>query len=343
MSGAVVDERATRNAQRATRLGRLDVSSLDPPPRLIVNPRAGHKLGMPTNPATLPTVEAALTAVGLRFDVELTHSPGHATLLAREAVRDGCKLVIAAGGDGTVSEASAGLVHTESALGIMPLGSIMNMARTLCIPRDLHGAARTIAEGQVLAMDAGTVNDKLFLEAGGVGLTAGLFGYFNRLDRGTRHPQVVLRAMLRFVRSLRNPRLVIIADSQRFDVRAPQVTVSNAPYVGAAYVLAPEARVDDGLLDVVIFRGMSVMRILVHTALVAGGRRLPPPPGVQLVRAQSVDVSLRRRRRPLPVHADGEVVGATPAHFQVLPDALHVIVGNPEGPCAWGPPSELPT
>src|SRR5205823_13957829 len=72
--------------------------------------------------------------------------PGHATLLAREAVRDGCKLVIAAGGDGTVSEASAGLVHTESALGIMPLGSIMNMARTLCIPRDLYGAARRSEE-----------------------------------------------------------------------------------------------------------------------------------------------------------------------------------------------------
>src|SRR5207302_11169947 len=163
---------------------------------------------------------------------------------------------------------------------------------------------RTIAEGQVLAMDAGTVNDKLFLEAGGVGLTAGLFGYFNRLDRGTRHPQVVLGAMLRFVRSLRNPRLVIIADSQRFEVRPPLVTVSNAPYVGAAYVLAPEARVDDGLLDVVIFRGTSVARVLMHMALVAGGRRLPPPPGVQLVRAKSITVATLGRR-PLPVHADG--------------------------------------
>jgi diacylglycerol kinase (ATP) len=334
---AAEDERATRNAQRATELGRLDVTLLDPPPRLIVNPTAGHKLGMPTHPATLQAVEDALTAAGLHVERVLTRFPGHATLLAKDAVREGCKLVIAAGGDGTVSETGAGLVHAETVLGIMPLGSIMNMARTLCIPRDLHGAARTIAEGQVLAMDAGSVNDKLFLEAGGVGLTAGLFGYFNRLDRGTTRPQAVLRAMFRFVRGLRSPRLVIIADGRQFDVRAPQVTVSNGPYVGAAYVLAPEARVDDGLLDVVIFRGMSVGRILVHMALVAGGRRLPPPPGVQLVRAQSVDVSLRRRRRPLPVHADGAVVGGTPAHFQVLPDALRVIVGNPEGPCAWGP------
>jgi diacylglycerol kinase family enzyme len=113
------------------------------------------------------------------------------------------------------------------------------------------------------------------------------------------------------------------------------VTVSNGPYVGAAYVLAPQARVDDGYLDVVIFQGMGVLRVLVHMALVADGRRLPPPPGVQLVRAKSIDIH-KRRRRPLPVHADGDVVGVTPTHFEVVPAALRVIVGQPEGVCAWG-------
>jgi diacylglycerol kinase (ATP) len=336
---AVIDrEPATRGPEPGSRLGWLDVARLEPPPRLIVNPRAGHKLGMPTNAATMDAVAAMLKEAGLCFEMQLTESPRHATRLAREAVRDGCKLVIAAGGDGTVAEAGEGLVHTDTALGIMPLGSIMNMARALCIPRDLALAARTIADGQTLAMDVGRVRDRYFLEAGGVGLAAGLLGYFNRLDSGTRRPQSVLLAMLRFMRNLRNPRLVIVADGHRFDVRAPQVTVSNGPYVGAAYVLAPEARLDDGLLDVVIFRGMGVFRVLVHMALVAGGRRLPPPPGVQLVRARSVDVVVLRRR-PLPVHADGAAAGVTPAHFEVLPAALRVVVGRPEGPCAWSPPA----
>ena len=337
---AVIDPEPTAESSPAPsdRLGRLDVARLEPPPRLIVNPRAGHKLGLSTNTATLDAVEAALTDAGLRFEVQRTESPRHATKLARDAVREGCKLVIAAGGDGTVAEAGEGLVHTDTALGIMPLGSIMNMARALCIPRDLPSAARTIAEGQTLAMDVGRVQNRYFLEAGGVGLAAGLFGYFNRLDSGTSRPQGVLLAMVRFVRNLRNPRLVIVADGRRFDVRAPQVTVSNGPYVGAAYDLAPEARLDDGLLDVVIFRGMSVFRVLVHMALVAGGRRLPPPPGVQLVRARLVDVAVLRRR-PLPVHADGATAGVTPAHFEVLPAALRVVVGRPEGPCAWNPPA----
>jgi diacylglycerol kinase (ATP) len=302
---------------------------------LIGNSHAGHKLGMPTNTATLHAVEAALKEAGVDVVVQPTQGPKHATELARAAVRDGCKLVIAAGGDGTVAEAAAGLVHTDATLGIMPLGSVMNMARTLCIPRDLRQAARTIANGQVLAMDVGSVANHLFLEAGGVGLAAGLFGYFNRLDTGVR-PRNVIRAGWRFLNHLGSPRLLIVADGQRFDVRALMVTVSNGPYVGAAYALAPQARIDDGLLDVVIFHGMGVMRMLMHMALVAGGRRLPSPQGVQLVRARSVQVAVQRRR-PLPVHADGAAVGVTPTRFDVLPAALRVLVGTPEtgATCAW--------
>ncbi len=317
-----------------SRLGRIDVTGLHPPARLIVNPRAGHKLGMPTNVSTLQSVEQALSLAGLRFDVRKTRSRHHATRLAWEAVEEGCQLVIAAGGDGTIAEVGEALVHTDTALGIMPLGSIMNMARALCVPRDLDAAARVIAEGVTLAMDVGRVANHVFLEAGGMGLAAGLFGYFNRLDRGYSRPVGLARAMLRFARDLRNPRVVVSADGRHFDVRAPQVTISNGPFVGAAYVLAPQARIDDGLLDVMIFEEMSVFRVLVHMALVAGGRRLPPPPGVHLVRARQIDLGVRRRR-PLPVHADGDVVGVTPAHVEVVPAALRVLVGQPGEPCAW--------
>jgi diacylglycerol kinase (ATP) len=320
----------------AGRMSQLDLSTLDVPPRLIVNSRAGHKLGMPTNAATVDSVELALKEAGLDVVVQQTDAPRHATELARAAVRDGCKLVIAAGGDGTVAEAAEGLVHSDTVLGIMPLGSVMNMARTLCIPRDLKQAASMLAQGHVLAMDVGSIANRLFLEAGGVGLAAGLFAYFNRLDSGAR-PRNVVRAAWRFVNHLGSPRMLIVADGQRFDVRALMVTVSNGPYVGAAYALAPNARIDDGLLDVVIFRRMGVMRILLHMALVAGGRRLPSPQGVQLVRAKSIQIAVQRRR-PLPVHADGAVIGVTPSRFEVLPAALRVIVGNPEtgAACTWG-------
>jgi YegS/Rv2252/BmrU family lipid kinase len=306
---------------------------------LIFNPHAGQKLGLATNPSGPDEVQRALATAGVEFEPCPTQYAGHAITLARQAVAEGRRLVIAAGGDGTVHEVAQALAGSETALGVMPLGSVMNVARTLCIPRDLGAAARLIAGGEVLAMDLGKVGNMYFLEAAGVGLAAGLFGYFEQLDaRGLRAR--TLEAALRFVRDFGVPRLWIEADGSTREVRAPMVTVANAPFVGAAYALAPDARIDDGLLDVVIFRGLGVGRVLLHLVAVFGGRRLPPPPGTIVLRARSVRVALvNSRRRPLPIHVDGTAIGITPAHFELVPGALRVLVGQPAAgtSCAWRP------
>jgi YegS/Rv2252/BmrU family lipid kinase len=323
--------------QVPTRYRTLDVRALEPPPVLVFNPNAGQKLGLSTNSGSADAVQTALTGAGVPFVARPTERAGHATELAREAVVAGCRLVIAAGGDGTVGEVAQALVGTPTVLGVMPLGSIMNVARTLCLPRDLPEAAEVIRGGRVLLMDVGRAEDTYFLEAAGVGLDAGLFAYFNRVDSGTR-PLGAVRALFRFLRGLGTPRLLIEADGRRFEIRSPLVTVANSPFVGAAFAVAPEARIDDGLLDVVVYRGAGVLRVLFHLLTVAGGRRLPPPARAEAFRVHSIHV-VTRRRRPLPVHADGDPIGATPVRFDVVPAALQVLVGMPEegGECAWAP------
>jgi YegS/Rv2252/BmrU family lipid kinase len=322
-------------APRADRWGQCDPRTLRAPAALIFNPQAGQKLGLATNAGSADDVQAALRAEGIRFDPRPTAHAGHATELAHQAVAEGRQLVIAAGGDGTVNEVAHGLAGTETVLGLMPLGSVMNVARTLWVPRDLALAARTIAEGKVLAMDMGRVGDRFFLEAAGIGLDAGLLGYFDRLEGGA--PRLgLLRAVVRFLGRLGSPRVRVEYDGGRIEARAPMVSVANGPYVGAAYAIAPDARIDDGLLDVVVFRHTSIARVLLHLALVAGGRPLAPPPQARTARARSVRVRTRRRR-PLPVHADGDPLGATPVQVEVAPAALRVIVGPPDetGICAW--------
>jgi len=323
----------------ASRHALLDIRRLAQPSVLIFNPNSGQKLGMSTNAGGAREVQDALRAAGVPFDPWPTERAGHATELARKAVAEGRALVIAAGGDGTADEVAQALAGTDVVLGIMPLGSVMNVARTLCIPRDLPEAARVIAGGEVLAMDLGKVGDVYFLEAAGVGLDAGLFGYFEQLERkGLRRN--VFGAALRFLRGLGTPRLAVQVDGRRYQVRAPMIAVANGPFVGAAYALAPDARVDDGLLDVVIFQGASVPRMLFHLLAVAGGRRLSVPPEARVLRARSVRIASRRGRRTLPVHADGTAIGATPISFEVVPSALRVIVGSAEegAACAWGAP-----
>src|SRR5438132_9969759 len=103
----------TASAQVAGRMSRLDIPALEMPPRLIVNPHAGRKLGLPTNASTVEAVAQALNEAGLTVVIQPTRAAKHGTQLARAAVQDGCKLVIAAGGDGTVAEIAAGLVHTD--------------------------------------------------------------------------------------------------------------------------------------------------------------------------------------------------------------------------------------
>jgi YegS/Rv2252/BmrU family lipid kinase len=322
--------------ERTERWGSIDLRDLRQPAILVFNPNAGRKLGVDTNSGSADEVQAALRAEGIPFDPRPTERAGHATDLARQAVAEGRELVIAAGGDGTVNEVAHGLANTQTALGLMPLGSIMNVARTLWVPRDLGGAARTIADGKVLAMDMGRIGDHFFLEAAGIGLDAGLFGYFERLESGAGRFGT-LRAASRFLRHLGSPRVTLECDGSRLETRAPMVSVANGPYVGAAYAIAPDARIDDGLLDVVIFRHTSIPRVLLHLALIAGGRPLPPPPQARTLRVRSVHIS-KRHGRPLPVHADGEPIGVTPAQFAVAPAALRVVVGPPEstGICAWG-------
>jgi diacylglycerol kinase (ATP) len=323
---------AIRNVDR---WGHIDVRSLAKPAALIFNPHAGQKLGIATNAANAETVQAALREAQVPFDSWPTERAGHATELARRAIAEGRQLVIAAGGDGTVNETALGLANSDTVLGLMPLGSIMNVARTLWVPRDLPLAARTLVEGKTLAMDMGRVGDRYFLEAAGVGLDAGLFGYFDRLD--SSGPRLgILRAALRFLRQLGSPRLVVDYDRGQIRARAPMVSVANGPYVGAAYAIAPDARIDDGLLDVVIFRGTSIPRVLLHLALIAGGRPLPPPAQAQTLRAEWVRVR-RQGRRPLPVHTDGTPMGVTPVEIRAAPAALRVVVGPPDesGIRAW--------
>jgi diacylglycerol kinase (ATP) len=325
----------TADAQRTGRWGQMASRSLRQPAALVFNPNAGHKLGVDTNSGSAEAVQVALRAEGILFDPWPTERAGHATDLARQAVAEGRELVIAAGGDGTANEVAHGLANTQTVLGLMPLGSVMNVARTLWIPRDLAGAARTIAEGKVLAMDMGRTGERFFLEAAGVGLDAGLFGYFERLESGG-DPFGVLRAGIRFLRQLGSPRITLEHEGGRLETRAPMVSVANGPYVGAAYAIAPNSRIDDGLLDVVVFRHTTIPRVLLHLALIAGGRPVRPPAETRTLRVKSVRVS-KRRGRPLPVHVDGDPIGVTPAHFEVAPAALRVVVGPPEdtGICAW--------
>ena len=295
---------------------------------LIVNPNAGRKAGLTTNAFGVEDARALLERHGVEAEIWETERPGHGTALARKAARERYRRVIAAGGDGTAEEVAEGLVGTTVELGILPLGSIMNIARMLGIPRDLDAAARVIKERRVARIDVGRASTQArsdyFIEAAGVGIDAGLFAYVNQIDGGNWRS---LRPLITYMWRYRPRRLTLVLDGRPMRFRAMMVSVANGPYVGAALAVAPDARLDDHKFDVEVFTRFGKLELLRHFLSIAGGRRVYHPK-VRTFRAQTVEVI---PDRPMMVHGDSRPLATTPARFEVLPSALAVIVGGEPG------------
>lgn len=287
---------------------------------VILNPEAGRRGPVSTSDASTEEIARALDLAGLRYELVVPDDPDAIPLLARAAVERGAELVVAAGGDGTVRMVADGVIGSQAALGILPLGSVMNIARMLEIPRELDQAAALLATAPLLAIDVGEVDGHRFFEGVSIGLSSEVFRFVDELQQGQ------LGSPLDFLRTLRRyrPRRVrLLIDDRPLTARALAVVIANGPYVGAGLTVAPDARLDDGLLDIVLFRRFSRWGLFRHFVGIAFGRR----------RYHSKILTLPGRhirveaRSPLPVRADGNDHGTTPIEVRVIPRALTVIAG----------------
>jgi diacylglycerol kinase (ATP) len=295
----------------------------------IVNPVAGRKtLARLWRPSPSLAVRGALAEVAIEADIVMTAGPDDATDLAKQAVADGRALLIAAGGDGTVEDVLQALVGSSTALGILPLGSAMNLARSLGIPRDLSSAAQLIARGRVLAADVGRVGEaRYFVEAAGVGLDPVMLADW----ASGRGPGARIRQAFAWLRMTEPPQVAIRADGEEEVVRTMLVRVANSPYFGLGSMIAPGVRLDDGRLRLLVYRNWGVTDLARHQLAALVTRHWPLPSGGEPPFARTVEIAVLGKRE-LPVHADGRLVGTTPVRLAVVPAALRVLAGDGPSP-----------
>lgn len=296
--------------------------------RTIRNSAAGTKGGLSTNSCSADELCALAERHGLGQDIVEPPDEDAARAAVRAAVADGVDVVVAAGGDGTVGLVAEGLLDSPTALAILPLGSVMNVARALGIPRDLEAAAALIPASEIATIDAGQAEAAdgrrvRFLEAGSVGMNAAIFREAQRFDDGDWVS--ILRTIWVALR-YRPARMRLEVDAGTARTRALMVTVSIGPYTGAGMTVAPDARLDDGRFDVRVFRGFSKWELVRHLASIAFGRRRYAP-HVSTYRSATVRIS---SARPLPARADGIDLGTTPVTFRTLPGALRVVSPRPQ-------------
>ncbi len=300
---------------------------------LIYNPHAGAKRKLiPSRvpPVTLEDIKDHLAQYQIPVDYHPTKYAGHATLLAKELSKD-YPIILAAGGDGTVGEVANGLVNTDTTLGIIPLGSFMNVAKMLSIPTEIEKAVALIKIGRTRKIDMGCVTQMdgkalpspyYFLESAGIGMEAQIHEYILQLEKGDKS---ALIRMVKTVLEYYSRKTTLVLDQKVIETKAIMIAVSNGPYTGANLAIAPKAKLNDHLLTVTQFKMTKWEFFNYFFKLIRAKRRYSPK--VSTSQAKEVEI---KTTSPRSVHADARIFGQTPVKFTIAPSVLNVITGFPK-------------
>jgi YegS/Rv2252/BmrU family lipid kinase len=282
---------------------------------LIANPSAG---GGRTE-RLLPDVEAALRALGTTFRVERTHSIEHARELARSALKAG-EVAAAMGGDGLIGAVAGELRDSTGVLGVLPGGRGNDFARKLGVGTDPVAACDVIAAGREVRIDVAELDGRAYLGIASAGLDSDVQDIANatKLPLGRL---VYVYGTLRALRAWKPARWEVVVDGEARSFTGYSVAVANSGVFGGGMYLAPDAKLDDALLDVVLLGDKPKRGYLAGVPKVFKGTHVHEP-GVTVLQGREIAF---HADRPFKVYADGDPIAELPATVRVRPGALRVL------------------
>ncbi len=294
---------------------------------LIYNPAAGQR----DVRDELSKALNYLASRGWELTVRETQGPHHAIELARQAAERGADLVVAVGGDGTIGEVASGLAGTQVTMGVLPVGTGNLWAHMLGLPvwsplypTALMDAAHVLVRGERRSIDLGQVGERYFVLWSGIGFDAQIAQNVepHREIRRTLGNLTYVVAGVAQALAMRGTRMTVVVDDVAQRCRVLWILVSNAQLYGPSLRVSPQAKLDDGLLDIAIFRGQNFVDALRHFALLLAGRH-ETSSHIEVLRGKRVQVL---GEKALPVHLDGDPWGTTPVTIEVVPRAIELIV-----------------
>lgn len=268
------------------------------------------------------------------FEAWLTTHPGHGRELAQKAVDLGFATIAVHGGDGTINEVVNGLLtgtENETSLALLPNGTGADLVRTLGISHSLLKAARQALQGSPQPIDIGQTRftdlegrpaRRYFANVTDVGFGGDLVRYVNGHAKKLGGKLSFLQGLLVTLFRYQNKNIgVTLDDREKLEIRASSIVVANGQYFGGGMWVAPEARLNDGLFEVVIVGDVSRTDVLANTRRLYQGT-LAEHPKVKTFKAKTVELTSEEE---VLIDLDGELVGRLPARFQILPQKLSVI------------------
>ena len=266
---------------------------------------------------------------GVTVDLMMSGVPGDCERIAREVLARGARQVAACGGDGTVHEVVNGLANSDAILGVVPCGRGNDLARALGLSRDVKDVVNTLVHGVDCAIDLGKVGDRFFATVATLGFDTAVAQRMRNQGAGflTRTLEVggtvsygltVLRTLFGY----RSPFVRLRGDFGVFEGRVLLAATANAPFYGSGIKIAPDAIVDDGMLDVCIVADVSRWTVLRMFLSAYSGAHVGHS-AVRVVQTRTLQIE---SDDSLWIFADGEPVCEIPTKIEVVPGALRVKV-----------------
>ncbi len=264
--------------------------------RFIINPISGSGKGE----KIISLVEQSDLINKFEIEICKTQCRGHAVELAKEAVENNFYGVIAVGGDGTVNEVASSLVHSQTALGIVPVGSGNGLARHLKIPRNPMEAIQYLLTSKTEAIDTLKINDWFAVNVSGLGFDGYVAWLFDKA--GKRGLSSYTKIGMREYFSYPIADFKIEVDDQPITATAHMVVIANASQFGNAAIISPKSDLQDALMDLIIVKRPSLINIpLTFFRLFSGS--LKPDSNIKMLQCKKLNV---KSSRPLHLHVDGE-------------------------------------
>jgi YegS/Rv2252/BmrU family lipid kinase len=282
-----------------------------------------------------PRLSAKLKSLGVEHEAVMTRAPAEATELTARALADGADVVVAVGGDGTLNEVANGFFKGKppeaSAIALMPYGTGGDFRRTLGIPTELEAVAEMLRKGNRRTIDAGRIDmqslDDIPLtrhfvniaDAGIGGVVVERVNHASKVLGGRLTFQLV---SLRTLLSYKPQPVEVMSEERNWEGRAQNVVVANCQYFGGSMHVAPGAKPDDGLFDVVVFGDIGGLEAIRSIQSIYKAQHVNNP---KVTHWRTAELQLLSPERVL-IDVDGEMCGTLPATFKVIPKALNVIV-----------------
>jgi diacylglycerol kinase (ATP) len=289
---------------------------------VVANPTSGRGKGA----KLIPKVDALLRTLGVDHTMLICSGPPDPERLARRAAQEGAQIVAALGGDGQVGLCANGVIGTETTLAVIPAGTGNDFARHLGLDRkDPLSAVRLLSSPTTKRIDVVKVKtperERYFVNVGGTGFDSEVNEHANNVRRLKGTPKYIYSTFVTLAR-FSPGKFEVRIDGEARSLPGMMIAVGNGVSYGGGMKITPNARSDDGILELCVLGELSKFAFVKAFPKVFSGKHVSHP-AVTMLRGKEIEISAER---PFQVYGDGEPLGSLPATFTVVPSALSVVV-----------------